>query len=580
VSHGDSYVSGTPEARQKFLVWLDELEQNHGLAGLGVLCQNCQAHGRSRGCIDCAALPRFSYDVWTRVGGATKQPEKRWKKIGQVHLKYPYWDALSLVPEGEARNDLRMYGTTSAEQDGLDPRFNPWPELREQMNRLAMQEQPRWPYAQWSYSPNMSLSSGPDSLTVGSATTYIQNERKKSRRDYIIAPPYNKVFDMRTLPNGEENADYPYVLGLPGMMEATGNVAVGWPWDRHINVQNAKEGVLPEVGVAIDAALEKGLAGASSASHTTTIMADRFRGTKRLAPEPLRIDTYHNGQVVVNGSWGRRTLGCGQLVGETVRLVFKKGVYVVPAAELRKAAGCGQQSLPGIGGLEQGSISGVKRNPLHSDVMQEQANAYNWWQHHAVKSVRASMKKLPAEFLVALFRRLNRWTWRRTINGKTHYLLFRGIGKKEEAGLTARPGAPITFTYPMSFTVDALWAEQFAMKYDGKFMSVWVPEDAITGAPFVMGPRLLATYNHGEMEIFTEPFTGELFELTDQPVVWHAKFSETAPYVGWRRYADHPFKRQEAASVPPRWPLNPKVVRAFAPTPDAVSNTPAQGFPV
>lgn len=212
-----------------------------------------------------------------------------------------------------------------------------------------------------------------------------------------------------------------------------------------------------------------------------------------------------------------------------------------------------------------GILSGLsgRSSPLKYESMRASAYDMSFWQHRGVRSARDALPKLPPRIMKGLFRRLDRWTWYRDINGETHYLLYRGVGKKDLERLPSlSAGTPITFPFRTSFTVDIVTAFQFAMKYDGEFVSVWVPRSAIVTAPIMYGPKLVKGHDHGEMEVVTDPFTGYLQDVGGDQRTFVKEKAE-----GWMGRAGHPWYEMGYRAK------NPLVFRRQQPTPDARTKT-------
>lgn len=244
-------------------------------------------------------LPLYPYKVWKLTHNTRVPLERRWKVIGEVQLPYPYWNAVKTLQErlnlseGEVE-DLRRYGrfegkalteagwqyleertmggTARPEFEAGDSgllvlyermrdsaRHYTWPELRMQLEPLIEADV----NADENPSVGFDLFSA---LAAGIAS--VRPARRRRRHHYHISPPYNVIFDIRTLPGGGVEhgaAENPYLLGLPGMVDAVGLVMQGWPWGGStypatpldIPVSDLS---VPEALVAIDRALEEGLA--------------------------------------------------------------------------------------------------------------------------------------------------------------------------------------------------------------------------------------------------------------------------------------------------------------------------------
>lgn len=204
------------------------------------------------------------YDVWWRSGGATKPPEKRWKKLGKIEHWAPYWGGAQMFTDG-VRSEL------------VKPLFD------------LLQKHPSFSRVPISQLSRASVSTNP--VTV----MHLQLRPPGGRfRELVIAPPYNVIYDLRNHPQGDEYGavDSPLVLGLPGMVEATGDVLQQWPWDRHgavVPVAQIDER-LPEVRVAIDQALERGLAGLGLPVNDVA-----YELTHEVHAELKNIAFYHEG---------------------------------------------------------------------------------------------------------------------------------------------------------------------------------------------------------------------------------------------------------------------------------------------
>lgn len=211
---------------------------------------------------------------------------------------------------------------------------------------------------------------------------------------------------------------------------------------------------------------------------------------------------------------------------------------------------------------------GATRNPRYIPEVQESINALQWWANRGLRSARDAVKRFPREALVGLFRRLRRWTWTRTINGEPHYLLYRGVGDADLKRIgELKQDAPIEFKFRTSFTPDAAIAFQFAYRYNGNFVGVWVPESAIVAAPLMAGPGL-PDYGHGELEIITDPFTGYLQDFNiSQPDF----MKKTEGWMGrehvFTKMSDDAFKYTHGPRI--NQPKNPMMLRRERPTEDA-----------
>lgn len=203
---------------------------------------------------------------------------------------------------------------------------------------------------------------------------------------------------------------------------------------------------------------------------------------------------------------------------------------------------------------------------------------FSQWQHHAGVARRNAIPRMPPAMLEHLFRRLKRWTWWRQRGGQRYFLLYRGMGAAEAQHFAGkRPGDQHDFVYRSSFTPDAAIASQFASRYGSYFLGVWVPESAIVAMPLMVGPELKG-YDSNELEIFVDPFRGEINDLTDD--VDRSLFS------GWMGKVTHPWTIQ-AEAVEKIWidkidrgergvtfnpTKNPMWIRTKPPTYDAAQN--------
>ena len=205
-----------------------------------------------------------------------------------------------------------------------------------------------------------------------------------------------------------------------------------------------------------------------------------------------------------------------------------------------------------------------------------------YWQTQARTAVRDQLPRLPARMLKNLFRRLERWTWWRIIDGEQYFLLYRGIGQKELATLGgAGPGDWVSFPKRTSYTVQSSVAWQFAMGYGGKFLGIWVPVSAIVTAPVMYGPNMLSSHDHREMEVIVDPFRGEIQDLMGVQE-WFEGGKDLFKYAG----PGHPWWEMDtttrakydadvAAGRPARFMqhLNPTADRPLRPHPDAHTRT-------
>lgn len=246
-------------------------------------------------------LPLYPYKVWKLTHNTRVPFERRWKVIGEVRLPYPYWNAVKTLQErlnlseGEV-HDLRRYGRfegkalTEAGWQYIENRTMDWQgNARAEFEAggsglLVMSQTLRdsarhytWPELRMQLEPLIGADVNADedpsvgfdlfsTLTAGTAS--VRPARRRRRHHYHISPPYNVIFDIRTLPGGGAEhgaAENPYLLGLPGMVDAVGLVMQGWPWGSRtypvgpmdISVSDLS---VPEALVAIDRALEAGLA--------------------------------------------------------------------------------------------------------------------------------------------------------------------------------------------------------------------------------------------------------------------------------------------------------------------------------
>lgn len=222
---------------------------------------------------------------------------------------------------------------------------------------------------------------------------------------------------------------------------------------------------------------------------------------------------------------------------------------------------------------------GSSANPRRYKGVPQAARAMQYWQTQARAAVRDQLPRLPARLLKNLFRRLERWTWWRIIDGQQYFLLYRGIGEKELAALgDAGPGDWVSFPKRTSYTVQGMIAWQFAMGYGGKFLGVWVPASAIVTAPVMFGPNMLSSYDHGEMEIIVDPFRGEIQDLIGAKE-WYEGGDKIFAYAGpdhpWQKMNDEALAKfnaeMDAGNLNARLlrHVNPTTYRPVKPHPDA-----------
>jgi len=184
------------------------------------------------------------YDVWWKVGGATKPIDKQWRIIGQLELPYPYWGA-EPVRDGYFEDSpifkdvfwamKEMVGRAS---EAARRAFN-----NVLVHRLRMR-------------------------TVVEPVTVIHFAGNSGPRTHVqqwaITPPYNVLYDLRNDPHGNEHGAeaFPFVWGLPGLVADRGYVMRGGtPWPAPVEVPVNVEGKnLAAFRVALDQALERGLA--------------------------------------------------------------------------------------------------------------------------------------------------------------------------------------------------------------------------------------------------------------------------------------------------------------------------------
>ena len=219
------------------------------------------------------------YVLWKRAGGATKPVEARWRREGVLQLPLPYWDLVERVTEGRTpneRSDFEIYG-----------RFNSgaWTEYGQSYLQMMVAagvpdswlhsaRYGKWPEVQHALFDFFSDLSPVEYLRhhFGRVTSFsflTQTARRARSYEWRLVPPMNKLFDLRNLPNaGAEHGvepdpldagARPYVLGLPGMMHDIGCVVQGWPWQVDWDVPMSEVSI-PEVQVAVDQAIERGLA--------------------------------------------------------------------------------------------------------------------------------------------------------------------------------------------------------------------------------------------------------------------------------------------------------------------------------
>lgn len=219
------------------------------------------------------------YVLWRRTGGSTKPVEARWRREGVIQLPLPYWDLVERATAGRTQEDrvdferygrfdegawteygqsyLQMMVAAGAPDSWLQSaRYGNWPEVQHALfnffGDLSQVEYLRHYFGR-----------------VTSFQFITQEARRKRRFEWCVVPPMNKVFDLRSLPNaGAEHgagpdpldaSSRPYVLGLPGMMHDIGCVVQGWPWQVDWDIPMS-EVPIPEVQVAVDQAIERGLA--------------------------------------------------------------------------------------------------------------------------------------------------------------------------------------------------------------------------------------------------------------------------------------------------------------------------------
>lgn len=242
---------------------------------------------------------KYEYVVWMRTGGEKTPIPERWQALFTVNLPYPYYNAASKLTEGyseEQRGDFARYGQIARPAGdvafdyvrarhlwvlGEQPlmvdedrvRFNTWPDIngRQYIGGWGGE----WPDF-LEAPPQFTMSVGDLLITAGhgSARRAIrqgQTRRARRRYEFVVAPKYNLIYDLRQEPNavewgaGRNEFDVngsPYVLGLPGLANEHGLVVQGYPWSRWpmpIPI-NEIPPALSRALVAIDDAIEKGLA--------------------------------------------------------------------------------------------------------------------------------------------------------------------------------------------------------------------------------------------------------------------------------------------------------------------------------
>jgi hypothetical protein len=222
---------------------------------------------------------------------------------------------------------------------------------------------------------------------------------------------------------------------------------------------------------------------------------------------------------------------------------------------------------------------GSSANPRRYKGIVAQARTMQYWQHDARPAARASLQRLPARLLKNLFRRLERWTWWRVINGEQYFLLYRGISPGELNAMgDPLPGDWVTFSGRASYTIDGSVAATFSQRYGGKFIGVWVPASAIVTAPVMYGPNMLPSYDAREFEIIVDPFRGEIQDSVSAGE-WFTFSDATFKFVG----PDHPWSKMDdvsrakfnaemdAGNLNARFlrHMNPLIYRPVKPHPDA-----------
>lgn len=226
---------------------------------------------------------------------------------------------------------------------------------------------------------------------------------------------------------------------------------------------------------------------------------------------------------------------------------------------------------------------GSSANPRRYKGISQGAHTMAYWQTQARTAVRDQLPRLPARMLKNLFRRLERWTWWRIIDGEQYFLLYRGVSEKEAEALSnAGVGSWVSFPTRTSYTVQSSVAWQFAAGYEGKFLGVWVPSKAIVTAPIMYGPNMLQSYDHTEMEIIVDPYAGQIQDLMGVQE-WYGGGKDLFKYADenhpWQKMNDAALEKfnaeMDAGKIGARFRrhMNPTAYRPLRPTPDAHTRT-------
>ena len=222
----------------------------------------------------------------------------------------------------------------------------------------------------------------------------------------------------------------------------------------------------------------------------------------------------------------------------------------------------------------------------YATVLGPQGVTMQAWQQGARPELRAKLQRLPQRVLETLFRRLRRWTWYRDIGGQRYYLLYRGLKPAElSAAGGVSSGSRVTFVERASYTPDPNIAINFASRYNSRAVGIWVPESAIVTAPYALGREYARDYNHGELEIIVDPYTGFLQDERISPNDFcREEENQTCKYRGWMGDEKHPWfiesgrrleefnRRADAGKDVSGYTLqilNPGAYRIRPPTPDS-----------
>jgi hypothetical protein len=272
------------------------------------------------------------YDVWARTGGGTKPVEKQWKKLGQLMMPFPYWG-----DGGQPGYDITSFFLRKA----LEP-------FRQAHGQDARVE--------WlNFAPSRQ-----NGFSYGSAVFH--RGPRTHRRELRITPPFHIAYDLRNEPDAREigavddrypDRAAPHILTLPGLMEERGAVTQGYPWAKsppQIPVDDF--GNRPALRVALDQALERGLAGLSAPSRekcpvgmkpVSACPSDLSPGATpdgQMFPYPMQSRYGLGAEVSETGQWlsfgnGVALDGLGAVLQHQDSFITFKKVRVIPVGSMR-----------------------------------------------------------------------------------------------------------------------------------------------------------------------------------------------------------------------------------------------------